>query len=89
MIQLLDGRDIKDIILVDNKVLSYAIHFTNGIPIKDYEGDKGDCELKLLTTYLMSFLNEEDVRKKIKKDFKLENGLFSLFKVREQTRSYR
>lgn len=40
LIQLLDNRNIKDVIIVDNKAISFAIHFTNGIPIKDYEGDK-------------------------------------------------
>jgi hypothetical protein len=29
--------------------MSFAIHFTNGIPIKDYEGDKGDKWLQSLT----------------------------------------
>ena len=73
---LLDGRDIKDIIIVDNKAVSFALHFTNGIPIRDYEGDKNDYELKMLESYLMSFLDVSDVRTKIKTDFKLEKLLY-------------
>jgi TFIIF-interacting CTD phosphatase-like protein len=69
---LLENRDIKDIIIVDNKALSFAIHFTNGIPIKDYEGDKSDTELKSITPYLMALYRTQDVRSKIKLDFKLE-----------------
>jgi TFIIF-interacting CTD phosphatase-like protein len=42
---LLAGRELKNIIIVDNKALSFALHFTNGIPIKDYEGDSLDTEL--------------------------------------------
>ena len=42
LIQLLENRNIKDIIIVDNRATSFAIHFTNGIPITDYEGDKND-----------------------------------------------
>jgi TFIIF-interacting CTD phosphatase-like protein len=42
LIQLLEGRNIKDILIVDNRATSFAIHFTNGVPIKDYEGDKTD-----------------------------------------------
>lgn len=55
LIQLLENRNIKDIIIVDNRATSFAIHFTNGIPIKDYEGDKTDNQLKFLTPYLQSF----------------------------------
>jgi TFIIF-interacting CTD phosphatase-like protein len=36
---LLAGREMKNVIIVDNKALSFALHFTNGIPIRDYEGD--------------------------------------------------
>lgn len=39
---LLENRSIKDLIIVDNKATSFAIHFTNGIPIVDYEGNKSD-----------------------------------------------
>ena len=49
LIQLLEGRNIKDILIVDNRAMSFAIHFTNGIPIKDYEGDKSDKWLQSLT----------------------------------------
>jgi TFIIF-interacting CTD phosphatase-like protein len=49
LILLLEGRNIKDMLIVDNRAMSFAIHFTNGIPIKDYEGDKGDKWLQSLT----------------------------------------
>ncbi len=68
---LLDERSIKDIIIVDNKAVSFALHFTNGVPINDYEGDKTDQTLRFLTQYLLKFKNEEDVRKKLQKDFEL------------------
>jgi len=62
LIQLLEGRNIKDILIVDNRATSFAIHFTNGIPIKDYEGDKSDKWLHSLISYLNSFVNLADVR---------------------------
>jgi hypothetical protein len=43
----------------------------NGIPIKDFHGDKNDEVLKNLTTYLMSFKDEHDVTVKIQKDFNM------------------
>ena len=37
---LLEGRRIQDIILIDNRAVSYTpLHLTNGIPVIDYEGD--------------------------------------------------
>jgi TFIIF-interacting CTD phosphatase-like protein len=62
LIQLLEGRNIKDILIVDNRATSFAIHFTNGVPIKDYEGDKSDKWLQSLLSYLNSFANVSDVR---------------------------
>jgi TFIIF-interacting CTD phosphatase-like protein len=36
---LLNGRDIKDVIIIDNKVESYSSNLENGIPIKSYYGE--------------------------------------------------
>ena len=60
---LLSGRDINDIVIIDNKITSYVINLENGIPIKDYFGDKHDKEISHLTKYLMEkFMNCSDVR---------------------------
>jgi TFIIF-interacting CTD phosphatase-like protein len=45
---LLSGREMKDMIIVDNHVLSYVINLENGIPIKDFYGDKSDNEILAL-----------------------------------------
>ncbi len=55
LLLLLDNRSIKELLIVDNKATSFAIHFTNGIPIPDYEGDKSDQWLHHLHQYLKSF----------------------------------
>ena len=47
------GRDLKDIIIVDNCSVNYMLQMTNGVPIKDYNGDKKDTILYNLTRYLM------------------------------------
>ncbi|TNV83688.1 hypothetical protein FGO68_gene5131 [Halteria grandinella] len=73
--QLLSDRQIGEIILVDNKATGFAANIQNGIPIKDYYGDKSDNWLRHLTSYLNSFIRESDVRYKIKRDFKLEKFL--------------
>ncbi len=60
---LQSGRKMEDMVIIDNKVTSYALNLENGIPIKDYLGDRSDRELKQLTMYLMSrILPATDVR---------------------------
>lgn len=39
---LLSGRRIEDIVIIDNKVESYASNLENGIPITDYLGQDDD-----------------------------------------------
>lgn len=66
-------RDEKDIILVDNSIISFAFQFDNGIPIQAYYRDMGEDDQELL--YLITYLNElhpqADMREANKKKFKL------------------
>jgi hypothetical protein len=41
----------------------------NGIPVKEYHGDKTDISFFSLTLYLKQIKNKEDVRVKIMEDF--------------------
>jgi len=41
----------------------------NGIPVKEYHGNKKDLSLIALSKYLKSFKKLPDVRVKIKEDF--------------------
>ena len=47
-----EGRNLKDIVIVDNTIQSFFIQLSNGIPIYDYTGDKSDNVLTLLCDYL-------------------------------------
>ena len=47
-----EGRNLKDVVIVDNTISSFFLQLSNGIPIYDYTGDKSDNILKLLTNYL-------------------------------------
>ncbi len=52
---LLEGRKLQNIILIDNRAISFAnLHLTNGIPIIDYEGDPKDTELYHLSDYIIN-----------------------------------
>ena len=62
-------RDAKDIIIVASSCGSFMFHLFNGIPVKEYFGDKQDISFFSLTRYLRSMKDVKDVRSKIKEDF--------------------
>ena len=67
-----NGRQLKDIIIVDNKEAGCFLEFENLIPIHDFLGDiSNDKHLVSLCDYLLSFKDVPDVRKKITEDFRL------------------
>ena len=56
------GRDLKDVIIVDNSPLCYALQPCNGIPITTWIDDMSDCELEKLTPILELLSKVDDVR---------------------------
>jgi Dullard-like phosphatase family protein len=54
--------NLKDIIIIDNSVLSFAYHLNNGIPIVPYYDSEEDNELSILGYYLLSIYNYDDLR---------------------------
>lgn len=66
------GRNLKDVILVDNTVLCFAFQLNNGVPILSYFGSgKGsDTELIDLKEFLISVKDCADVRVPIADYFK-------------------
>lgn len=70
---LLNNRTLADIVIVDNKIESYASNLENGIPITDYLGQDHDEMLIILKKYLLKFKDRNDVRQLILRDFYLEH----------------
>lgn len=62
-------RDCKDIIIVASSAGSYMFSLFNGIPVKEFVGDKLDMSLFSLTRYLKRMKDCKDVRMRIKDDF--------------------
>ena len=56
------GRDLKDIVIVDNSPLSYALHPENGLPILTWFEDKNDTELYQIMPVLEFLSYVPDVR---------------------------
>ena len=59
------GRDLKDVIILDNSPVAYKFHPENAIPCVDFLGDKSDTELLKISEILLALENETDVRKVI------------------------
>jgi len=63
------GRDIRNVVIVDNTVRNYALSLRNGIPIKAFHGDDQDQELVYLAKYMRALSEEKRITEKIEKDF--------------------
>ena len=76
--------DLKDIIIIDNSVLSFAFHLHNGIPIVPYYEEDKDGSLYVVGLYLMHIFKEEDLREANKKQINLDIFLEEAKKNREE-----
>ena len=67
--------DLKDVVLIDNSVLSFAYHLDNGIPISPFYDSKKDCELLEISNFLYRYADEYDIRNKLREVYKLSEYL--------------
>jgi Dullard-like phosphatase family protein len=77
-LRLLAGRELKDIILVDNTVISFINQLDNGIPIPTWTNDPSDCELLHLISFFPALLQAADVRSVLSSTFHLRDILSDL-----------
>eukprot|EP00826_Nyctotherus_ovalis_P009565 TRINITY_DN1252_c0_g3_i2.p1 TRINITY_DN1252_c0_g3~~TRINITY_DN1252_c0_g3_i2.p1 ORF type:complete len:442 (+),score=99.63 TRINITY_DN1252_c0_g3_i2:577-1902(+) len=64
------GRDLKDVIILDNSPIAYILQPGNAIPITTWIDNKEDNELSRLTPILKALAKVSDVRDTIKKIMK-------------------
>ena len=70
-----EAYDLKDIVIVDNSVLSFIYHLENGIPIVPYYSEDKDGSLYIVGLYLMHIYKEDDLREANKKYINLDSFL--------------
>ena len=80
--------NLKDIVIVDNSVLSFAFHLHNGIPIVPYYDEDKDGSLYVVGLYLVHIFEEEDLREANKKYINLDSFLEEAKRKREENISY-
>lgn len=71
-LRIIQDRDLENIIIVDNSILSFAFQMDNGVPICAYIANNSyDQELLYLITYLEEVFHQNDMRTANRKTFKL------------------
>ena len=71
-LSLFKNINLKDIIIIDNSVVSFTYNLNNGIPILPYYDSIHDNELLCLACYLNGIFEYDDLREANKKFIKLE-----------------
>ena len=74
-LNIFQNFNLKDIVLIDNSVLSFAYHLNNGIPIVPYYNSKEDSELIILSKYLLYIADCDDLRECNKEYINMESFL--------------
>mmetsp|Transcript_29146 Transcript_29146/g.73273 ORF Transcript_29146/g.73273 Transcript_29146/m.73273 type:complete len:489 (+) Transcript_29146:246-1712(+) len=65
------GRDLRDVIIVDNSITSFGYQVDNGIPIESWFEDPRDRSLLALLPILREIRGEQDVRPYLRDKFQL------------------
>ena len=81
---LTEHYDLKDIVIVDNSVLSFSFHLHNGIPIVPYYDEDKDGSLYVVGLYLMHIFKEDDLREANKKQINLDSFMEEAKKRKEE-----
>ena len=71
-LDIFEGFDVKNILIVDNSVMAFAYHLDNGIPILPYYDAEKDYELLFVAYYFESLYHCDDLRIINKKYMKLD-----------------
>ncbi len=74
-LRIIEDRNINDMIIVDNSIISFAYQLENGIPILPFNGEKNDKALLSLLSNLLFLKNIKDIRTENKKKFNLQEKL--------------
>jgi len=80
-LRVINNRELKNMIIVDNLSHSFGFQIDNGIPILEFHNDKKDKELRHLLDYLMECVETDDMREFNKKKIRLQE--LSQMKIEE------
>lgn len=95
-LRIFKGIELKDIVIIDNSVLSFGFHLSNGVPILPYYKGNDDKELFNLRKFLEQLADIPDIPAKLKSLMRLEENVakcrdkedFDLDTIEELENSY-
>ena len=70
-LRIIANRDLREVLLVDNSALCFALQLDNGVPILPFYWNKSDDELLHLLYYLQCVASADDVRVHNREAFQL------------------
>lgn len=71
-LRVINNRNLKNMIIVDNLSHSFGFQIENGVPILEFHNDRKDKELKFLQNYLIEAWECEDMREFNRKKLRLQ-----------------
>lgn len=69
------GRDLKQLIIIDNSPLCFSLHMNNAIPIPSWESNSQDRALLHLIPLLSQLSSLPDVRPYLAAKFRVQEGV--------------
>lgn len=61
-LRIIADREPREIVIVDNSIVSFAFQLSNGVPISAFTGQPKDEELLFMVTLLEEIFAADDVR---------------------------
>lgn len=80
-LRVVGRRELKDMVIVDNSVISFAGNLDNGIYVPTYEGDPNDRELLPIIDFLKEIHSVDDVRPYVR-EFAGISDLLSVYRAK-------
>lgn len=78
-LRIITDRNLDEIVIVDNSIISFAYNMDNGVPISAFfTGMDKDEELLYMVGYLEQVYASSDLKQKVKETFKLSEYMSSL-----------
>ena len=74
-LRIIQDREMKDIVIVDNSIVSFAFNMDNGVPISAFTRQKNDEELLYMVSYLEEISSFPDATTHIANTFKLRENM--------------
>lgn len=83
-LRIIRNIPLSNMIIIDNSVLSFAFHLSNGIPILPFYSNKEDSEMNFLKNYLTKLSKYNNITEQNGNTFKLKSVLEQATNISEE-----